>query len=61
MLGVPALDTANQSIRALEDVVDLTDHVPDLRVVLDHLRVLVERERLEVDDGRYAVHRLQLD
>lgn len=31
------LDTANPSVRALEDVVSLTDKVPDLRVVLDHL------------------------
>ena len=31
------LDTANQSVKALEDVVTLTDEVPELRVVLDHL------------------------
>ncbi len=31
------LDTANPSVRALEDVVTLTDQVPGLRVVLDHL------------------------
>ena len=31
------LDTANPSVRALEDIVRLTDKVPDIRVVLDHL------------------------
>jgi predicted TIM-barrel fold metal-dependent hydrolase len=38
------LDTANQSVRALEDVVNLTDNVPDLRVVLDHLPKLAVPE-----------------
>ncbi|MBI1354121.1 MAG: amidohydrolase family protein [Acidobacteria bacterium] len=38
------LDTANPSVRALEDVVVLTDKVPDLRVVLDHLPKLQEPE-----------------
>ncbi|MBI3695790.1 MAG: amidohydrolase family protein [Acidobacteria bacterium] len=32
-----ALDTANASQRLLSDVVRLTDQVPDLRVVIDHL------------------------
>ena len=36
------LDTANPSVRALEDVVNLTDKVPNLRVVLDHLPKLEE-------------------
>lgn len=31
------LDTANQSVRALEDVITLTDWIPNLRVMLDHL------------------------
>lgn len=31
------LDTANPSLRLLEDVVKLTDRVADLRVVIDHL------------------------
>jgi len=31
------LDTANPSVRVLEDIVTLTDKVPTLRVVLDHL------------------------
>lgn len=38
------LDTANPSVRALEDIVDLTDQVPDLRVVLDHLPKLAMPE-----------------
>lgn len=36
------LDTANPSVRTLEDVVTLTDKVPGLRVVLDHLPKLAE-------------------
>ena len=36
------LDTANPSVRALEDIVTLTDKVPALRVVLDHLPKLPE-------------------
>ncbi len=36
------LDTANPSVRALEDVVAISDKVPDLRVVLDHLPKLEE-------------------
>lgn len=36
------LDTANPSVRALEDIVVLTDKVPTLRVVLDHLPKLAE-------------------
>ena len=36
------LDTANPSVRALEDIVTLTDKVPTLRVVLDHLPKLPE-------------------
>jgi len=36
------LDTANPSVRALEDIVELTDKVPNLRVVLDHLPKLEE-------------------
>ena len=32
-----SLDTANQSVRALEDVVTVTDQVPNLRVIIDHL------------------------
>ena len=36
------LDTANPSVNALEDVVRLTDQVPDVRVVLDHLPKLPE-------------------
>jgi L-fuconolactonase len=32
-----AFDTANPSLRLLEDIVRLTDKVPDLRVILDHL------------------------
>lgn len=35
------LDTANPSLRLLEDVVRLTDQVPNLRVVIDHLPSLV--------------------
>ncbi|HYM12435.1 MAG TPA: amidohydrolase family protein [Bryobacterales bacterium] len=31
------LDTANASLRLLSDVVRLTDQVPDLRIVIDHL------------------------
>ena len=31
------LDTANPSVQALTDIVNLTDKVPNLRVVLDHL------------------------
>jgi len=38
------LDTANPSVRALEDVVNLTDKVPDLRIVLDHLPKLATPE-----------------
>ena len=37
-----SLDTANQSVRALEDVVRLTDQVPALRGVIDHLPKLAE-------------------
>ena len=36
------LDTANPAVRALEDIVVLTDKVPTLRVVLDHLPKLAE-------------------
>ncbi len=36
------LDTANPTVRALEDIVTLTDKVPTLRVVLDHLPKLAE-------------------
>jgi predicted TIM-barrel fold metal-dependent hydrolase len=36
------LDTANQTVRALEDIVTLTDRVPNLRVVIDHLPNLPE-------------------
>ncbi len=36
------LDTANQSVRLLEDVLRVSDEVPDLRVVLDHLPNLAE-------------------
>jgi len=36
------LDTANPSVQALEDIVKLTDKVPTLRVVLDHLPKLPE-------------------
>jgi len=36
------LDTANPSVQALEDIVVLTDKVPTLRVVLDHLPKLPE-------------------
>ncbi|MCB1021889.1 MAG: amidohydrolase, partial [Acidobacteria bacterium] len=46
------LDTANQSVRALEDVVALTDKVPDLRVVLDHLPKL---EPPEAERAAYGV------
>jgi predicted TIM-barrel fold metal-dependent hydrolase len=39
------LDTANPSVQSLEDVVRLTDQVPELRVVLDHLpKLLVARD-----------------
>jgi predicted TIM-barrel fold metal-dependent hydrolase len=41
---VLTLDTANQNVRALEDVVVLTDKVPDIRVVLDHLPKLAVPE-----------------
>ncbi len=36
------LDTANPHVRALGDVVNLTDRVPTLRVVLDHLPTVDE-------------------
>jgi len=36
------LDTANPAVRALEDIVVLSDKVPTLRVVLDHLPKLAE-------------------
>ena len=36
------LDTANPNVRALEDIITLTDKVPALRVVLDHLPKLAE-------------------
>jgi predicted TIM-barrel fold metal-dependent hydrolase len=38
------LDTANPSVKSLEDVVALTDKVPDIRVVLDHLPKLAMPE-----------------
>ena len=36
------LDTANPNVRALEDIITLTDKVATLRVVLDHLPKLAE-------------------
>ena len=47
------LDTANPSVEALEDIVALTDKVPDLRVVLDHLPKLEEPAE---GPGRAAYH-----
>ena len=49
------VDTANQSVKALEDVVTLTDHVPDLRVVLDHLPKLAEPEPGPEREAYHAV------
>lgn len=34
------LDTANPSVRLLEDVIRISDRVPDLRIVIDHLPAL---------------------
>ncbi len=49
------LDTANPTLRLLEDVVRLTDRVPELRVVVDHLPRLDPPRNPE---GRAAYERL---
>ncbi len=51
------LDTANPSVDALEDVVRLTDQVPDLRVVLDHLPKLPEPPAGPERDAYHAAMR----
>ncbi len=42
-----SLDTANQSVRLLEDMLKLSDAVPNLRIILDHLPRLARPQEPE--------------
>lgn len=54
-----SLDTANPSVRLLADVIRISDKVPDLRVVIDHLPALY-RPRESRESAAYDAHLREL-
>ncbi|MDX1979401.1 MAG: amidohydrolase family protein [Bryobacteraceae bacterium] len=54
-----SLDTANPSVKMLGDVIRISDQVPDLRVVIDHLPALYEPKEAK-DRALFHAHLKEL-